>query len=188
MPTEGEPTQLVKLTHLTFLSTMWGAQIWMTFVAGTVLRRNVPRHTFGLVQSKLFPYYLFGVLGGSFLSLALYAVYHPREMLSPAESLQVASLFVCVLCAGLNAQWFGQSTSSLMFKMYKIEKEHGLGEEVGVSRGNPEYQRLRDTNPNYQDLSHRFVNYHIASVLCNLVCLVCTGINLVCTATNLQTF
>uniref|UniRef100_A0A4W3HCE7 Transmembrane protein 205 n=1 Tax=Callorhinchus milii TaxID=7868 RepID=A0A4W3HCE7_CALMI len=89
MPTEGEPTQLVKLTHLTFLSTMWGAQIWMTFVAGTVLRRNVPRHTFGLVQSKLFPYYLFGVLGGSFLSLALYAVYHPREMLSPAESLQV---------------------------------------------------------------------------------------------------
>lgn len=57
--------------------------------AGFVLIRQVTRHTFGLVQSKLFPVYFYCVLGSNFVSLAVYAVYHPRELLDWHESVQV---------------------------------------------------------------------------------------------------
>lgn len=34
MLTDMEPSNTVKLLHLVFLSTSWGMQIWVTFVAG----------------------------------------------------------------------------------------------------------------------------------------------------------
>lgn len=36
MPTDTEPSILVKVLHLIFLSTFWGMQIWVTFVSGTL--------------------------------------------------------------------------------------------------------------------------------------------------------
>ncbi|XP_058863156.1 uncharacterized protein LOC117409789 isoform X1 [Acipenser ruthenus] len=89
MATEGEPTDLVKITHLLILAGSWGMQLWVTFVSGFVLAAGVSRHTFGLVQSKLFPFYFYGVLVSSFLNLAVYAAYHPRELLDTHEAVQV---------------------------------------------------------------------------------------------------
>ena len=57
--------------------------------AGFALVQQVTLHTFGLVQSKLFPVYFYCLLGSNFVSLAVYAVYHPRELLDWHESLQV---------------------------------------------------------------------------------------------------
>lgn len=37
MPTDTEPSNTIKLLHLVFLSTSWGMQIWVTFVAGRLL-------------------------------------------------------------------------------------------------------------------------------------------------------
>lgn len=34
MPADTEPSTTIKLLHLVFLSTSWGMQIWVTFVAG----------------------------------------------------------------------------------------------------------------------------------------------------------
>lgn len=56
---------------------------------GFVLVQQVTLHTFGLVQSKLFPVYFYCQMGSSIVSLALYAVYHPRELLDGHESVQV---------------------------------------------------------------------------------------------------
>lgn len=62
----------------------------MTFEpAGFALVWQVSRHTFGLVQSKLFPVYFYCLLGSSVISLAVYAVYHPRDLLDWHESVQV---------------------------------------------------------------------------------------------------
>ncbi|XP_078285409.1 transmembrane protein 205-like isoform X2 [Rhinoraja longicauda] len=188
MPTEGEPTNLVKATHLIILSTTWGMQIWVSFVSGFVLINTISRHQFGLVQSSLFPYYLYSVLGGSFINLALYALYHPQELLNNAETVQIASLFVCVIFAGLNAQWFGQTTSEVRVMMHKIERDNDLGDEVGIGTKSEAYQKLQKSDATYRKLSWRFRKYHIITMVCNLICVVCSGVNLVYTAANLKTF
>lgn len=111
MATEGEPSDLAKVLHLLVLSFSWGMQIWVSFIAGMrrvghmlsyhgyhldasvrsgfALVQQVSRHTFGLVQSKLFPVYFYCLVGSSTVSLAVYAVFHPRELLDTHESIQV---------------------------------------------------------------------------------------------------
>lgn len=63
--------------------------ILMSVSAGFALVWQVTRHTFGLVQSKLFPVYFYCLMGSNAVSLAVYAVYHPRELLDWHESVQV---------------------------------------------------------------------------------------------------
>lgn len=58
---------------------------------GFALFRQVTIHTFGLVQSKLFPVYFYCLVVSNVLSLAVYAVYHPRELLDWHESVQVSA-------------------------------------------------------------------------------------------------
>ncbi|XP_069087974.1 transmembrane protein 205 isoform X2 [Pleurodeles waltl] len=178
MATEGEPAALVKVLHLMILSSSWGMQLWMTFIAGFVLIRGVSRHTFGLVQSKLFPFYFYSVLGCAFLNLSIYATYHPRELLSPSESLQILLFFLCLVLAAVNAQWLSQSTNKTMLKMQEIEREHGLGDEVGRKEKREAYKALQEKDPKYKALRHKFFRYHGLSSLCNLVCMVCNGVNL----------
>ncbi|XP_063787281.1 transmembrane protein 205 [Pseudophryne corroboree] len=182
MVMEGEPGCLVKVLHLLVLSATWGMQCWVTFVAGFVMIRGVPRHTFGLVQSKLFPIYCHIVLCFSFLSLVVYAVYHPRELLSPSESGQMGLFFISVIASALNARWFSPSTSKAMFNMQVIEREHGLGGEIGLSSNIEGYKRLREQDPKYKALRKTFLRYHGISSLSNLVSLLCNGANLVFTA------
>ncbi|KAL7860320.1 hypothetical protein AOLI_G00166690 [Acnodon oligacanthus] len=130
MATEGDPTDLVKVLHLLLIAFSWGMQVWVSFIAGFVLVSQVPLHTFGLVQSKLFPWYFYCLLGSNTASLAIYAVYHPRELLDWHESIQMALFFVAVIMAGLNAQWFGPAVTENMLVMWEIEQEHGLGKEI----------------------------------------------------------
>ncbi|XP_075062781.1 transmembrane protein 205 [Mixophyes fleayi] len=187
MVTEGEPGSLVKVVYILLLSATWGMQCWVTFVAGFVMIRGVPRHTFGLVQSKLFPFYGHIVMCFSFLNLVVYAVYHPRELLSPSESVQVALFFTSLVASALNARWFSPSTSKAMFSIHAIEREHGLGAEIGLSANIEGYKRLREQDPKYKALRKTFMRYHGISSLCNLVSLLCNGASLVFTALLLPT-
>lgn len=191
--------------------------------------RQVTRHTFGLVQSKLFPVYFYCVLGSNFVSLAVYAVYHPRELLDWHESVQVKYhtllgmkklstfdwgkkekikhfvsesssscklslfifqmllFFVALITAGLNAQWFGPETTELMFLMREVEKEHNLGEEIGLGSQKEAYTKLKEQDPKYKAYRSKFGSYHGLSSLCNLIGFLCTTTNLVYTALNLAT-
>uniref|UniRef100_A0A8C4JY16 TMEM205-like domain-containing protein n=1 Tax=Dromaius novaehollandiae TaxID=8790 RepID=A0A8C4JY16_DRONO len=76
------------LLHLLFLSTSWGMQVWATFVSGRCLR-HLPRHTYGFIQSELFPYYLHIGSACAFFNLTIFAMYHPSELLSEEEMTQV---------------------------------------------------------------------------------------------------
>ncbi|KAL0993012.1 hypothetical protein UPYG_G00102150 [Umbra pygmaea] len=188
MATEGEPTDLVKVLHLLVLSFGWGMQLWVSFIAGFALVKQVTRHTFGLVQSKLFPVYFYCLLGSNFISLAVYAVYHPRELLDWHESLQMALYFVAVIMAGLNAQWFGPSATEVMLKIHEVEVEHGLGNQVGLGSQKEAYSKLREQDPKYKAYKSTFGRYHGLSSLCNLIGFICTTTNIVYTALNLSTF
>ncbi|XP_041866653.1 transmembrane protein 205 isoform X1 [Melanotaenia boesemani] len=187
MATEGEPTDLVKVLHLLVLSFTWGMQVWVSFIGGFALVRQVTLHTFGLVQSKLFPVYFYCLLGSNFVSLAVFAVYHPRELLEWHESLQLLLFFVALILAGLNAQWFGPAATEVMFQMRAVEEEHGLGNQIGLSSQREAYAKLKEQDPKYKAYRSSFGRYHGLSSLCNLIGFLCTTTNLVFTALNLST-
>ncbi|KAJ8251768.1 hypothetical protein GJAV_G00225230 [Gymnothorax javanicus] len=148
MATEGEPTDLIKVLHLLVMSFTWGVQVWVSFIAGFALVLQVTRHTFGLVQSKLFPVYFHCLLGSNFISLAVFAVYHPRELLDWHESVQMGLYFGALVLAGLNAQWFGPAVSESMVGMHEIEREHGLGKDVGIRYNREAYENCDSRTPN----------------------------------------
>lgn len=149
MATEGEPTDLVKVLHLLVMSFAWGTQVWVSFIAGFVLVSQVTRHTFGEVQSKLFPVYFYCLLGSNVVCLAVFAVYHPRELLDWHEAVQMCLYFAAVVLAALNAQWFGPAVTDAMFALHEVEREHGLGGTVGMRCGSrtPSTRPTRPPSP-----------------------------------------
>ncbi|TRY97296.1 hypothetical protein DNTS_020588 [Danionella cerebrum] len=187
MVTEGDPTNFVKVFHLLVISFTWGMQVWVSFISGFVLISQVSMHTFGLVQSKLFPFYFYSLLGGNAISLSVYAVYHPRELLDWHESIQMALFFVSVIMAALNTQWFGPAATENMLVMQEIEKEHGLGSQVGMNANKEGYAKLREQDPKYKEHRSTFYSYHGLSNLCNLIGFFCTTVNLIYLALHLGT-
>lgn len=185
MATEGDPTDFVKVLHLLVMSFTWGMQVWVSFIAGFVLISQVSMHTFGLVQSKLFPIYFYCLLGANAVNLAIYAVYHPRELLDWHEGIQMTLFFVAVIMAGLNVQWFGPSATESMLVMQEIEKEHGLGNQVGMSSNKEGYTKLREQDPKYKEHRTTFYRYHGLSNLCNLMGFFSTTVNLIYLALHL---
>ncbi|XP_027267388.1 LOW QUALITY PROTEIN: ras-related protein Rab-3D [Cricetulus griseus] len=90
---EGEdPGSFIKVVHLLVLSGAWGMQMWVTFASGFVLFRSLPRHTFGLVQSKLFPVYFHVSLGCALINLCILAPQRAWIHLSLWEASQDSTL------------------------------------------------------------------------------------------------
>ncbi|NXM18540.1 TM205 protein, partial [Ploceus nigricollis] len=170
----------IKLLHLLFLSTSWGMQVWVTFVAGFVMSRHLPRHTFGSIQRELFPYYFHISSTCAFLNLTLFAMSHPSERLgahSRLRSPQIIVFLVCIAASVLNTQCFGQVASDAVAELQLVERSHGLGQEVGQAGSEPR-RRLRASSPSYRQLARRFALCHALSSLCNLLCIVCNGLSL----------
>ncbi|NXB52155.1 TM205 protein, partial [Leucopsar rothschildi] len=167
----------IKLLHLLFLSTSWGMQVWVTFVAGFVMSRHLPRHTFGSIQRELFPYYFHISSTCAFLNLTLFAMSHPSERLGEEHTAQIIIFFICIAASVLNTQWFGQVTSDVVAELQLVESRQGLGQELGLAASEPRRQ-LRASNPGYRRLSRRFALYHALSSLCNLLCILCNGLSL----------
>lgn len=187
MVAEGDPSDLIKVVHLLVLSFTWGMQVWVSFIAGFALIKQVTLHTFGLVQSKLFPVYFYCLVASTLVSLTLFAVYHPRDLLDWYEGLQIGLYLLALVMAALNARWFGPAGTEVMFMLFEVEKEHGLGQEVGLGSQKEGYTRLKEQDPKYKASKKTFGMYHGLSQLCNLIGFLCTTTNLVFTALNLRT-
>ncbi|KAM6415053.1 transmembrane protein 205 [Rhynochetos jubatus] len=185
MPTGTEPSNAAKLLHLVFLSTSWGMQIWVTFVAGFVMGSRLPRHTYGFIQRELFPYYFHIGSACAFLNLTLFAMYHPSELLSEEQTTQIIVFFVCVAASVLNTQWFGQAASDIAADMRLVERSHGLGQEIGLF-ASESCRQLRASNPGYRQLFGQLTVYHALSSLCNLCCIACNGLSLYYLAARLS--
>ncbi|NXP52506.1 TM205 protein, partial [Heliornis fulica] len=174
----------IKLLHLVLLSTSWGMQVWVTFVAGFVMGSHLPRHTYSFIQRELFPYYFHIGSTCAFLNLTVFAMHHPSELLSEEQATQIIVFFICVAASVLNAQWFGRITSDIVVDLHLVERSHGLGQEVG-RLGSESRRQLRASNPSYRQLSRQFTLYHALSSLCNLCCIACNGFSLYCLAARL---
>uniref|UniRef100_A0A8C4K124 TMEM205-like domain-containing protein n=1 Tax=Dromaius novaehollandiae TaxID=8790 RepID=A0A8C4K124_DRONO len=167
------------LLHLLFLSTSWGMQVWATFVSGRCLR-HLPRHTYGFIQSELFPYYLHIGSACAFFNLTIFAMYHPSELLSEEEMTQVplqleeAPGFGSALCIKGAGETLNPLNAHGLRHMHRIERSYGLGQEIGFFTSKS-YQKLRDSDPAYRKMSRQLVLYHALSSLCNLCCIACNG-------------
>lgn len=95
--------------------------------------------------------------------------------------------FVAVIMAGLNAQWFGPSATESLLVMQEIEKEHGLGGQVGMSANKEGYAKLREQDPKYKEHRSNFYRFHGLSNLCNLIGFFSTTVNLIYLALHLGT-
>ncbi|KAL2301954.1 hypothetical protein Nmel_011355 [Mimus melanotis] len=177
MASDTEPSHTIKLLHLLFLSTSWGMQVWVTFVAGFVMSRHLPRHTFGSIQRELFPYYFHISSTCAFLNLTLFAMSHPSERLAEEHTAQIIIFLICITASVLNTQWFGQVTSEVVAELQLVESSQGLGQELGLAASEPRRQ-LRASNPGYRQLARRFALYHGLSSLCNLLCILCNGLSM----------
>ncbi|XP_076977868.1 transmembrane protein 205 isoform X2 [Tamandua tetradactyla] len=182
-----EPGSLMKVVHLLVLSGAWGMQMWVTFVSGFLLFRSLPRHTFGLVQSRLFPFYFHISMACAFINLCILAPQYAWTQLTFWEASQLFLLLLSLTLAATNARWLGPRTTATMRALQTLEKERGLGGEVpGTYQGPDPYRQLRDRDPKYGALRQAFFRYHGFSSLCNLGCLLSNGLCLVLLALSLR--
>lgn len=183
----GDPGGLVKVVHLLVLAGAWGMQMWVTFASGFLLFRSLPRHTFGQVQSKLFPYYFYTSVGCALINLCLVAPQRAWAQLTFWEASKLCLLLLSLSLAAGNALWLEPRTTAVMRALQAVEREHGLGGEVaGSHRGPDPYRALREKDPKYKALRQDFFRYHGLSSLCNLGCLLGNGLCLAGLALGLR--
>lgn len=85
-------TSYLKLAHLVTFSTAFGAALWVTFIGGILMFRNLPRHQFGNLQSKMFLAYFSLLSVCSAISVASFAYLHPWKSSSATQRYQLGFL------------------------------------------------------------------------------------------------
>ncbi|TNN40717.1 Transmembrane protein 205 [Liparis tanakae] len=181
-----EVGDLVKVLHLLLLSFNFGMQIWVSYISGYVLSRQVTRNTFAVVQSMFFPVYNYSLLLSNIVLLAVYAVYQPEEEVDSDGGRQMALYGSSVIMSGLIALWCGPQSTELMFQMKEVEQEHGLGNEIGPSSEEDAYDRLWERDPKYRTSGRMFLIFNTMTFVCNLTGIICTITNLVYKALKLS--
>ena len=127
-------TAALKLAHLLCFATAWGAALWVTFIGGIIMFKNLPRHTFGNLQSKMFPAYFSMVGVCCAVSTASFGYLHPWKSSSTAEKYQLGFLLSAFAFNLTNLLVFTPMTIEMMKQRHKVEREQNIGEEIGWSK------------------------------------------------------
>jgi len=154
----------LKLAHLLCFATAWGAALWVTFIGGIIMFKNLPRHQFGNLQSKMFPAYfsMVGVCCGT--SVACFGYLHPWKSSSTVEKYQLVFLLSALFFNLSNLFVFTPMTVGMMKERHKIEREENIGEEVGWSKN----KETAKVNPKLAAMNKKFGMIHGLSSLANI--------------------
>lgn len=101
--------------HLFTFSLGAGALTWVTFVSGIVMFKNMPRTTFGRVQSRLFPIYFAWTTIVCAIQMVTIAALVPSHFPLIVLSFELVSALA-------NWLWIEPLTSGVMFRRYALEK------------------------------------------------------------------
>ncbi|OWF55770.1 transmembrane protein 205-like [Mizuhopecten yessoensis] len=149
------------LYFFTFVS-HYGAQFWMTFVAGLLLFFNLPRIWFGHVQSKLFPlFFCFGFVTSS-ITIATFVSQHRLD--DENRQKQIAALVVSLGADFINAFLLSPIIVESMLQRFSMEKKSGKAYEVGFT----DLSELLK-NPEYACVNRTFRLYHGLSGAINMI-------------------
>ncbi|GJN29435.1 hypothetical protein PR202_gb17661 [Eleusine coracana subsp. coracana] len=160
----GGAVAAAKLAHLLSLATAWGAGLWVTFIGGSIMsnRASSSRDT---LRHRTLPS-LFGIdLAAAATSLAAFAYLHPWKTSSTIEGYQLGFLIVALGCDLSNLLVFTPMAMKVMMKKYKMEKDLGIGTEVGFSRN----LELAKTNPALAAMNWKFRMIHGFSSLVSAI-------------------
>ncbi|XP_010521444.1 PREDICTED: transmembrane protein 205-like [Tarenaya hassleriana] len=158
-------TALLKLAHLLSFSTAWGAALWVTFIGGIIMFKNLPRHQFGNLQSKMFPAYFTLVGICCAISLAAFGYLHPWKSSSAVEKYQLGFLLSAFAFNLSNLLVFTPMTIEMMKQRHKVEKENSIGTEIGWSKN----QEVAKSNPKLAAMNKKFGMIHGLSSLANIM-------------------
>ncbi|XP_057672530.1 transmembrane protein 205 [Diorhabda carinulata] len=162
------------LIYLGSFSAHFGAQIWMTFVSGLALFFSLSRHTFGSVQQVLFPKYFLLNSVLSFITLFVFMKTNNKVLIDTWENfIQAVSISLCFLVELVVRLYFTPPLLRLIGIKHKIEKEAGVGLEVGKY----DLGKLRDC-PYYLKIHKSFRKIHMTIAILNLVAMACTTLHL----------
>ncbi|CAL9114848.1 unnamed protein product [Musa textilis] len=154
-----------KLCHLLAFATSWGTALWVTFIGGIIMFKNLPRHQFGNLQGKMFPAYFMVLSVCAAVSVAAFAYLHPWSLASPIERYQLGFLLSALGFDLSNLIVFTPMTIEMMKKRHKIERDLGIGEEVGGSKN----LEVAKTNPQLAAMNKKFGMIHGLSSLANIM-------------------
>lgn len=161
---DGNPyAHILTLIHLLSFMSWFGCSIWVSFIAGIVMFKNLPRHTFGRLQAKLFPaYFLFSAIAMA-LSIASAAALPWSKSRGPSWSLYTILGTVLV-----NLVYLEPKTTAVMFERHVVERKLGTGQEIGIIK--PKDPKIAN-DPELKRLSKTFGMLHGMSTLMNLAAL-----------------
>jgi len=138
--------------HMLSFGTWFGTVFYTTFVAGITMFKNLPRRTFGSLQSKLFPLYF--KLCTGMIALQILTLTAMPDVLSKTSEV---SLLVAFFATLLNLLYLEPTSTQVMFDRYKLEDDG-----------------KRDSDE-YKSLAKSFGKFHGISSLTNLIAF-CGGI------------
>nr|AHF21581.1 late embryogenesis abundant protein [Tamarix hispida] len=164
---------ILKLTHLLCFATAWGAALWVTFIGGIIMFKNLPRHQFGNLQSKMFPAYFILVGVCCALSMGSFGYLHPWKLSSTTEQYQLGFLASAFGFNLLNLFVFTPMTIEMMKQRHKVEKANKIGDEVGWSKN----QEAAKTNPQLATMNKKFGMIHGLSSLANILSFGCLAMH-----------
>ncbi|THU67829.1 hypothetical protein C4D60_Mb05t28790 [Musa balbisiana] len=155
----------VKLCHLLAFATAWGAALWVTFIGGIIMFKNLPRHQFGNLQSKMFPAYFMVVSVCAAVSVAAFAYLHLWRSASSIDKYQLGFLLSALGFDLSNLIVFTPMTIEMMKKRHKVERDLSIGEEIGWSKN----MEVAKTNPQLAAMNKKFGMIHGLSSLANIM-------------------
>ena len=149
-PLASLPGKTAATIHLLSFGTWFGTVFYTTFIAGITMFKNLPRKTFGRLQSKLFPKYF--MLSAVAILLQLITV----KGLSDSVPLVKATkaLGIAFGMTLINLFYLEPTSTKVMFDRYELEEKEGG----------------KDTDE-YKKLAASFGKFHGMSSLTNLIAL-----------------
>ncbi|XP_075483328.1 uncharacterized protein LOC142523423 [Primulina tabacum] len=135
--------------HLLGFTAAYGMCIWVTFASSYVLAVALPRHQFGMVQSKIYPVYFKAMT--YCVGVALFGhLLSQRKRLSPVSvgMFQSFNLVVSLVMVLANMLYLEPRATKVMFERMKMEKEEGRGKESGDTE-----PRGRNVDPTTESLA-----------------------------------
>ncbi|CAK9867125.1 unnamed protein product [Sphagnum jensenii] len=160
---------LISLLHLLSFATSFGSSLWVSFIGGIIMFKNLPRHQFGNLQAQMFPVYFKLVAACGAICVISVTILHPWSVATGFERLQVVVLGGSLGATLLNLFYFQPLTIKVMTQRHKVERQENIGSEVGMSRNSEVAKR----NPELAKLNKRFGMIHGFSSLCNLFSFAC---------------
>eukprot|EP00897_Mesotaenium_endlicherianum_P001403 jgi/Mesen1/1290/ME000013S00784 len=161
---KGPALAWLRFAHLTAFAISFGASIWATFIGGIIMFKNLPRHQFGNLQTKMFPAYFTLVITCTSICLAAFTLLHPYEGASKGEKWQLMYLGTTLICTLFNLTVMEPLTTKIMLERHKIERQEGIGQEIGSSKNKEVAKRNKDLAA----MNKKFGKVHGISSLVNL--------------------